>query len=157
MECCNSLQVSYAITNQITEYETSRNTKIVALRVSEVQQLANDEDSWTVVDWIEEDCLKCLVIFHFEDAAEPGSWLMHSGRDGGENTHSCLWQESRVDYNVAAMSHLKTLFGVAQHLLGVLVWATADATILYGEQDLSHVSNEESRPRLSVFADGLGN
>ena len=143
-DCCSSLQVSAVIANSITEYERSRRTKIVAFRASEVHHLANDEDSWTVVEWVEEDHLKCLVIFHFENASEPGSWLMRSGYNERDNDRSMgMWQEPRVDYNVAAISHLKTLFGVAQHFLGVLEWATADATILYGEQDFSDVSTQE--------------
>lgn len=152
-ECCASLQVSSMIADSITEYEASRKSKIVALRVLDAQLLANDEDSWIVVEWIQEDYLKCLVIFHFDNPAEPGSWLMHSGRDVGENTHSIyMWKDSRVDYNVAEISHLKTLFGVAQHLQGVLEWTTADAIILYGKQDLSNVSNEEFRPCASDVA-----
>jgi hypothetical protein len=151
-ESCNSVRVSSVIADSITAYETSRRARIVALRASEVYLFSNDDDSWTVVEWVEEDSLKCVVIFHFDPMAEPadGSWLMHSGYIGSvvdaESTH--LWKESRVDYNVAEISHLKILFGIAQHILGVLQWAIADAVTLYCEQDLNKVSNDESGPRI---------
>jgi len=150
-ESCNSVRVSSVIADSITAYETSRRARIVALRASEVYIFSNDDDSWTVVEWIEEDSLKCVAIFHFDPTAEPedGSWLMHSGYNqmaDAESTHS--WKESRVDYNVAKIAHLKILFGIAQHILGVLQWAIADAVTLYCKQDLNKVSNEESGSRV---------
>jgi hypothetical protein len=145
-ESCTSVRASSVIADSITAYETSRRTEIVALRASEVYLFSNDEDSWTVIEWIEQDRLKCVAIFHFDHTAEPadGSWLMHSGYNELAHTESArLWKESRVDYNVAEIAHLKILFGIAQHVLGVLQWAIADAVTLYCEQDLSKVSNDE--------------
>jgi hypothetical protein len=154
-ESCNSVRASSVIADSITAYETSRRTEIVALRVSEVYLFSNDDDSWTVVEWIEQDSLKCIAIFHFDHLAESedGSWLMHSGYNELVHADSTrLWKESRVDYNVAEIAHLKTLFGIAQHVLGVLQWAIADAVILYCEQDLSKVSNDEyDDPVLSIL------
>ena len=151
LESCNSLQVSSMIVNSITAYETSRKTRIVALRASEVYLFRNDEDSWTVVEWVEEDHLKCLAIFHFDPMEGPadGSWLMHSGYSKSDHPEwEPLWKDSRIDYNVARIAHLKILFGIGQHLLGILCWAIADAITLYCEQDLHNVSREESAPRL---------
>ena len=150
-ESCTSVRASSVIADSITAYGTSRRTEIVALRASEVYLFSNDDDSWTVVEWIEQDRLKCVAIFHFDHSAEQadGSWLMHSGYNELAHTEPArLWKESRVDYNVAEIAHLKILFGIAQHVLGVLQWALADAVTLYCEQDLSEVSKEESGPRI---------
>jgi len=85
-----------------------------------------------MLEWTEEDETKTLAIFHFEDPEKPedGSWLMHSGRDV-VTTDRRYWQQSRIDWNVADVAHLKILFGVAQHMLGLLEWPIADALKLY--------------------------
>ena len=78
---------------------------------------------------LEDDDTEGVAIFHFDEGAEPEecSWLMHSGR---ENTLSDgdYWQSSRIDWNVAAVDHLKTLFIVAQHVAELLQWPASDAS-----------------------------
>ena len=82
--------------------------------------------------WTEEDGTKTLAIFYFEDPDNPenGSWLMHSGREIVMSDRQ-YWHQSRIDWNVADVEHLKLLFGVAQHMLGLLEWPIADVLRLY--------------------------
>lgn len=56
------------------------------------------------------------------------------------------WRQSRIDWNVADIEHLKLLFGVAQHILGLLEWPIADALKLYRHINSSDHSISEYLP-----------
>ena len=74
---------------------------------------------------------------------------MHLGAGRNDTSPNCpLWQSSRVDWNVSQVSHLKILFGLAQHILGVLQWPSADARRLYGYS----VSNQDSEEEYVSYA-----
>ena len=106
-----------------------KSARITALRASVAYSLTDDELSWPVVEWNEEDGTENIAIFHV-DQVEPEecSWMMHSGV--GTSDHH-FWQSSRVDWNVSDIDDLKMLFGVTQRVLGILDWSTADALALY--------------------------
>jgi hypothetical protein len=138
---CDSDEISSVVTHSIAAYLTTRNRQIVALRATEVYSLVSDEDAWLVVEWLESDDLNCIAIFHFEDDLEvrSGSWLMHSGyQSPSEGPGS--WNSSRVDWNVSEIDHLQILFGVAQHLLGILEWSVEDSVALYCQRQ--HLQEE---------------
>jgi hypothetical protein len=101
---------------------------MVALRATAVYMLNND-DLWPVIEWIELDGTARLIIFHFDELLGPeeGGWLMHSG----VSDDCSPWQKSRIAWNVATVEHLKILFSVVQHILGVLEWSVEDAMKLY--------------------------
>ena len=100
---------------------------MIALRATPAY-LFNREKSWLIIEWTECDGTNAIVIFHFEeDEPEQGSWLMHSGQVVSiEDTSLRRWTKSRIDWNVANVRHLKTLFNVAQHMLGLLEWHFAN-------------------------------
>jgi len=104
----------------------------------------NDEESWPVVEWTESDGMAMLAIFQFDDFGElkDGGWLMHSGlADGGPE--GSPWSNSRIDWNVSDVEHVKLLFKVAQHILGVLLWPIASALKLYCGVDSDKTSVPE--------------
>ena len=86
-----------------------------------------------MVEWTETDDTKNIVFFHFDDSDDPGegSWLMHSGRDESGDNESFVWAESRIDWNVSDVEHLKILFSVVQHVLNLLSWSASDILELY--------------------------
>lgn len=113
-------------------YAQSRKTQIKALRATPVHMFNNEEDTWTVAEWTESDGMTMLAIFQFDQPADikDGSWLMHSAEEDGAHEGS-PWQKSRIDWNVGDVQHVKSLFKVAQHMLGVLLWPVASALRLY--------------------------
>jgi hypothetical protein len=147
--CATTVEIATLIAHLIVTYLVSRQTPMKALRASAVFLLTGDS-SWPVVEWVECDGRKNIAIFHFEDQDEPEdhSWIMHSGVGPFDDrtSETRRWRSSRLDWNVGDISHLKTLFKVAQHLLGVLEWPTVDAYRLYCEQTVTSHSIEEYIP-----------
>jgi hypothetical protein len=104
--------------------------------------MLNDDDNvWPVVEWIEIDGTAQLAIFHFDELVGPeeASWLMHSGLLGEGD----CWLQSRVDWNVADVEHLKILFRVVRHVLGILEWSVEDAMRLYSQVPSDNNSDKE--------------
>ena len=128
--CETTMRIASLIANSLIAYLDSRDTRITALR-ARAAYLFSDNQSWPIVEWKEQDDIMTIAIFHFDDIAEPdeGSWLMHSGRCVADNTmpEKYRWQQSRIDWNVAEIYHLKILFGVLQHMLGLLEMSAIDA------------------------------
>ena len=124
------MRIASMIANSLVAYLDSRDSRITALRAVPAY-LFSDNQSWPIVEWKEQDDIMRIAIFHFDDIAEPneGSWLMHSGRRVEDNTipEKYRWQQSRIDWNVGETYHLKILFGVVQHMLGLLEMPNIDA------------------------------
>lgn len=125
---CSTIKVAGTIAHTLISYVHSRNSRITELRATPVRLFNDEEKSWPMVEWTEEDKTKSLAIFHFHNVNKPeeGSWVMHSGRQVSVYDRRC-WKQSRIDWNVADIEHLKILFGVAQHMLGLLEWPIAEA------------------------------
>jgi hypothetical protein len=130
---CLPVKITITIAKTLMSYVHSRNTRITALRATPVYLFDDEENLFPLVEWIEEDYTKSVAIFHFEDdeKLEAGSWLMHSGRPDGEFKNPTCWKQSRIDWNVANIEHLKRLFRVAQHMLGLLEWPSSEAFKIY--------------------------
>ena len=111
-------------------------------RANAVYLFTNDEQSWPLLEWMETDGTKAMAIFDLDDPDDPMtySWLIHSGI--GAEAHA-PWTRTNITWNVADMSALKTLFGVAQHVLGILEWRTEDALKLYCQDHLEDQTPEE--------------
>lgn len=127
---------------------------MTALRVSAVCSFTNNDFSWPILEWKESDDTETIAIFHIEDQDEPEdcSWLMHSGVDkSGEVETEKKWAGSAVSWSVADLDHLKTLFGAAQHTLGILEWPVQDAIKLYCQTNPSTCSDEELLPMQSLL------
>jgi len=144
LPACQSDEIAKSISQSIIKYAQSRKTQIKALRATPVYMFNNDEDVWTVVEWTESDGMTMLAIFQFDELAElkDGSWLMHSAEADGAPEGS-PWQNSRIDWNVADIEHVKVLFKVSQHILGVLLWPVASALKLYCRVNSEKISVPE--------------
>jgi hypothetical protein len=130
---CTTVGIAALIAHSLVTYVHSKRTRMTALRANAVFSFQDDDNSWPMIEWTESDDTKNVAIFHFGDPEEPeeGSWLMHSGHEiSGDEGLS--WQNSRIDWNVADIEHLKTLFVVVKHIMGVLSWSSSDALQLYG-------------------------
>jgi hypothetical protein len=103
-------------------------------RARQVYPLTDSEQSWLLLEWVEGNT-DVICIFDIKDEAdhESCSWLLHcrTGKTDSEATSSSL------HWSVTDISVLKTLFQVAQHVLGILEMPKEDAIQLYCE------SNEE--------------
>jgi hypothetical protein len=112
---------------------------------------ANDDRSWPVVEWKEGDDKELFALFHFDDVnprPEVGSWLVHYG--AGITTDEDRWSGTSIAWGVTDMSHLKTLFGAAQHFLGILECDPPVALNLYCGIEPSDPSDQEYLPRMSL-------
>lgn len=148
---CALPEIASLISRSVMVYTHSKNAQIKALRCSTVYWFTDDETSWPVVEWVENNETNNLAIFHFGDPDEPGhgSWLMHSGLSvTDEASKKQIWENSRIDWNVAEIGHLKVLFGVAQHIAGMLEWSVEDATELYCKRNTEEESNPEYVPSI---------
>lgn len=143
---CLTLRLASVIAHSIFQFLQSRGARIIGLRASVETSFTNEDLTCPIVEWKESDGTDIIALFHYDEAFEPEecSWVMHLGvgRSSTRATGS-VWQRSRVDWNVASVSHLKTMFGIAQHILGVLKWPTADACRLYGDSASDNHSDEE--------------
>ena len=127
LDSCESERIASLIAHSLVDYLRVRQTQMTALKAAPAY-LFTHEKSWPMIEWTECDDTKTIAIFHFEEnEPEEGSWLMHSGQIVAFETPTThRWQNSRIDWNVANVGHLKTLFGVAQHMLGLLEWPFAN-------------------------------
>lgn len=144
---CISLQLASVIARAILRFLQSRNARMTRLRASVEKSFTDEDLECPIVEWNESDGTDIIALFHFDDAFEPEecSWAMHLGVGrSSPNSKGPLWQSSRVDWNVANVSHLKTIFGIAQHILGVLQWPIADALRVSGDNVSDTYSEEET-------------
>lgn len=106
-------------------------SEVQGFRVSLLFGFVNDDRSWPVIEWKQNNDKQFLALFHFDDRQPlvECSWLVHYG--AGTFTQETGWAETAVAWGVTDMSHLKTLFGAARHFLGVLEWDYEVALKLY--------------------------
>lgn len=140
---CSTIKIAATIARTIVSYVYSRNSRMVALRATPVHLFNDEEKSWPVVEWTEEDDTRSLSIFDFYDIDNPekGSWLMHSGRQVLVSDRR-YWKQSRIDWNVADTEHLKVLFNT-QHMLGLLQWGVTDLLQLHQSLHSKYISANE--------------
>ena len=125
LDSCESESIASLIAHSLVDYLRVRQTQMTALRA--VPAYLFNRKSWPMIEWTECDETKTIAIFHFEEnEPEEGSWLMQSGQIVAFETTTHRLQKSRIAWNVANLGHLKTLFGVAQHMLGLLEWPFAN-------------------------------
>jgi hypothetical protein len=122
--CTNSGRAT-AIAHLLVSYLDSRQTRLSALCAFPAYSL-NEERSCPTLQWTDDRGVSSVAIFHFESPEHP-SWIMHSGL----RTPRCGWQTSRIDFNVEDIPHLKILFGVAHHMLGLFEMPVSGAFYLW--------------------------
>lgn len=126
---CTTLKSASLITHSLLNYIRSKKILLTALRATRVN-FFGDKKSWPLIEWTEDDGTYMMAVFHFDELRklEDASWVMHSGHKASNKQG---WQKSRIDWNVAEIGHLKILFGVVGHMLGLLEWPVADALGLF--------------------------
>ena len=106
---------------------------------------AREDCFWVVLEWREDKNNDVLAIFQINDENDPDlcNVLMHYGFGGetNENTERS-WIRTAISWTVTGLGYLKTLFGAAQHTLGILELSVADALTLYSENPPSDNSDE---------------
>ena len=109
--------------------------QVTGFRVSILFAFRNDDRSWPVVEWKEGNDTELVALFHFDDNSQsPGvcSWLVHYATGiSSDPSDEARWSKTSIAWGVTDMSHLKTLFGAAQHFLGILEWSPEVALNLY--------------------------
>ena len=136
-----------AIAEALKRYFDSLRVHVTAFRASIVFPFPNDNRSWPVIEWKEGADKEFLAILHFDDKSNhPGecNWLVHYGAGSlSDQADEARWTETSISWGVTNMSHLKTLFGVAQHFLGILEWPPNVALKLYCDIEPLVCSQEE--------------
>jgi hypothetical protein len=64
---CLPIKITITIAKTLMSYVHSRNTRITALRAIPVYLFNDEENSFLLVEWTEEDCTKSVAIFYFEE------------------------------------------------------------------------------------------
>ena len=151
LDGCETKRIASLIAHSLVDYLQVRQTQMTALRAAPAY-LFNYEKSWPMIEWTECDDTKTIAIFHFEEEEpEEGSWLMHSGKIlAFEATTTHLWQKSRIDWNVANVGHLNTLFNVAQHMLGLLEWPAKTLEQLYEKKEITLIEYNLRYPSMLI-------
>ena len=115
--------------------------------VSVFYPFAREDHSWPVVQWIEGEDKEAFAIFEVDVNTTGCSWIIHRGvRSDPESS----WRNASIEWNVADIGHLKTLFYAAQHLFGILEWSSADSHKIYCEGDFMECSQEEYEPSFLI-------
>jgi hypothetical protein len=103
----------------LLQYSQSEDSLITGWRASTIYPLTN-ESSWPLVQWTENNA-DVMAIFKIDNGVV--GCLMHS-QERDTKRSSISWQ-------VAGIDELRTLFGAAQHMFGVLQWSPQDIVELY--------------------------
>ena len=123
---------------------------MIGLRVSKVFPLTSEDHFWAVLEWMvgmDTDVLAIFQIDNVEDSATSPNWLMHQGYGRGcTTTSSTPWATTAISWAVTNLGYLKSLFGAARHLLGLLEIPARDCLTLCTEHEPRNQSEEESKP-----------
>lgn len=113
------------------------NVNITGLRVSIMQPFTRDDYFWAVLEWTENGHIDGLGIFQIEieDDSDSGiNGLMHYGyREKIYSASGRCWFSTSISWTVTSLGRLKSLFGAACHILGILELPLTDSIILYCE------------------------
>jgi len=105
-----------------------------------------DDRFWAVFEWRTGIDTDVLAIFQIDNADESNSepnWLMHHHYDGRcTATSGRPWGCTSISWTVTSLGNLKSLFGAARHILGILEIPAGDSFTLYGEIE-SRIRSEE--------------
>jgi len=126
--------VAEGIVYALLEYYRSNCVKVTGFRASFVDSLVNNECFWPVVEWREGDDVEVIALFYVDVDTVPETcgWLMHRGEgitDG--KVDGRRWRSTSTSWRVSEMSHLKSTFQGALHLLCILEWPVFDMLVLY--------------------------
>ena len=129
--------------------------QVTAFRANIIYSMEEEGLAWTVVEWKEDVDTEVLALFYVDEESPSGvcSWLMHYGQgimgDHSDNGTK-RWKQATISWKVADMDHLKSLFGAAQNLLGVLGWSSDDIIQLYCKRNLENCPQNEYVPVMEI-------
>jgi hypothetical protein len=137
--------VAIPLAQYLSLHQRATGTSLTGLRSTIVHPFARDDCFWVALEWIESKNTHVLAIFHIDNENDPDLFnvLMHYGfgDETNENTPRS-WIRTAISWTVTGLGYLKTLFGAAQHILGILELSVADALALYSETPSSDNSDE---------------
>lgn len=138
--------VAVPLAQYVLSHQRLTGASLTGLRSTIVHPFARDDCFWVALEWRENKITDVLAIFHIEDENDPDMFnvLMHYGFQGDETNESTprSWIRTAISWTVTGLGYLKTLFGAAQHVLGILELSVADALTLYSETPPSDNSDE---------------
>jgi hypothetical protein len=138
-------EAAKSITQSLAVYQQTTNAHMTGFRASTVYSFTNNEHSWPVVEWKEDDDTEVLAIFDTEPhVVQTGlcSWLMHHGVGINQGKEPRRWKKTSISWSVLCISRLKVLFRAAQRLLEILEWPVLDAMRLYCTSSSEDCSSE---------------
>jgi len=104
----------------------------------------NNEISWPIVQWQEQNGREALAIFDIAYRDEEdwmSSYIIHFGVN--KMVLTARWSRRELVWNATSMHALKALFNVAQHGAGILTLPQAIARRVYCHADSSDVEPDE--------------
>jgi hypothetical protein len=141
-----SSAVSLSIAQQLSTSRSSMNANITGLRVSIMHPFARDDCFWAVLEWTEDGHIDGLGIFQvdIEDDSDSGiNGLIHHGYREKAHSSGRSWVNTLISWTVTSLGQLKSLFGAARHILGILELPFTDSIILYCETEEPIASEDE--------------
>ena len=142
----NSPEVTRRIMCSLQRHFKATDTRVTRFRASIIFSLTNDDCSWPVVEWKEQDDTEVIAIFYVDETmpSDVCGWLMHYGRGIVKDSKEDMrWEKTSIAWSVGDMDHLKSLFEAGQHLLGILQWPTEDMLRLYCKTEEGSLSSEK--------------
>lgn len=154
-----SPSLASSIGDQIMRHLTSKNANVIGLRATKVYSPTTDNHFWIMLDWRTEMNTDVLAIFRNVSPNDPDStsnWLMHFGYGKRfKGVSDRCWTTTLISWNVSSLGYLKSLFGGARHILGILELSVKDASTLREPQSngsvkeyissCKHVTNSEEQ------------
>jgi hypothetical protein len=129
------------IARSLQKHFADSNAHVTGFRASTVYGFNDDDLSWPVIEWKEDNDTDVIALFYpDEETSTFCSWLLHYGK--GRTADGERWKHTSISWCVAEMSHLKSLFRIAQHLLGILEWSMEDILTLYCKRDAGNCTDE---------------
>jgi hypothetical protein len=137
--------VAVSLAQWLLSHQQLTGISLTSLRSTVVHTFTRDECFWVALEWKEDKNTDVLAIFQIDDENDPdlSNVLMHYGFGDETNENTTRpWIRTAISWTVTGLGYLKTLFGAAQHVLGILELSVADASTLCSEPPSSDNSDE---------------
>ena len=136
--------IAISLSEYLSSHQRKTGASLTGLRSTIVHPFVQEDCFWVVLEWREGKDADVLAIFHISDNnPDLCNVLMHYGFGGESNENTPRsWIKTAISWTVTGLGYLKTLFGAAQHILGILELPVADALTLYPENPPSDNSDE---------------
>ena len=132
------------ICRDIQNHVHLQTTHLAAFAVFLLYPFHNNEISWPIVQWQEQNGQEALAIFDIASGEEEDwtpSYMIHLGMT--KTVLTARWGRRALIWNAASMHALKALFNIAQHGAGILTLPQAVARRVYCHEDSPDVDPDE--------------